>query len=261
MTLKLDKKFKYLIFSVIVSLLVLLYTRSSSTVYALAALVATFAGTLAVQHPYNKPKHILLNNILPMQLVLGSILTLENFPNLGLPVKAVFVIFMLSSFYIVSLINNVFLVVEEKNEIIPLYRVAVTWSQIIFITVAIPFFAGIFKLPVNPIVQSLVVSIASFMNAVYMIWILSFDSDSKKSRGVEPLLLGVLVAFFVFSGVISASFVPSESFLKALFGSSVLMFGLNYVNGYIKNNINKRTIYENFLITIIFFLLVFIFRN
>jgi len=259
--LKLEKKHKYLILSLIITSVVYLYSLEYRFSHALLAVMVTVAGTYLVQFPNNKLKYLLINNLLSVHLIIGVLISLFYFPNLGLPVKIVFILATFIGLYIVSLINNVFLVVEEKKDLIPLYRVAVTWSQIVFVTIAIPFFAGVFKIPTNSIFQNGIVAVSAFLFAVYTIWTLNFDPELKRVRGVEVLLWGALTAFFTFTAAVSVSFFPTESFLRALFVASVLMLGLSYLNNYLKNDITKKNLTEYFLITALFYLLLFIFRN
>ncbi len=259
--MKLDKKLKYFIHALIITVLVFLFSATGNINFAIAAVILTFTGTFVSQYPNIRPQHIIINNLMPMHLIIGTLLSLNYFPNLGLPVKIAFILALGAGFYIVSLVNNVFLVVEEKEEPIPLFRVAVTWSQILFVVVTIPFFAGLFKLPSLPFVSSVIISISAFLFTLYTFWMLEFDPEAKKVRGAEALFWGLFSSFIVFAASMSVSFVPTESFLRALFVSSVLMFCLNYVYGYIKNHITKRLITEYLLITFVFFALMFIFKN
>lgn len=261
MNLRLDKKHKYFINALLITGSVLLFSRTNDYKFALAAVIITVLGTFVAQYPNIRPQHFIINNLMPLHLIIGTLISLNYFPNLGMPVKVLFIMALGVGFYIVSLVNNVFLVVEEKEEPIPLYRVAVTWSQILFVVVTIPFFAGIFKIPVLPFISGILVSFSAFLFTIYTFWMLEFDPEAKKVRGVEAILWAVFSFFVVFTASVSVSFVPTESFLRALFVSSVLMFCLNYIYGYIKNNLTKRMITEYFLITLIFFIIMFVFRN
>lgn len=259
--IKLEKKNKYLIHAALVTGVVFLYATHLDFKWAIIAVIITLMGTFIVQYPNNKPVHFIINNLLPLHLIVGALLSLNYFPNLGLPVKIFFVISMGLGFYIVSLINNVFLVVEEKKELIPLYRVAVTWSQIIFVVITIPFFAGVFKIPANSFIQNAIVSFSSFLFATYLLWLMGFDTEAKKVRGLEYILLSLFVAFAVLVAGLSTSFIPTESFLRALFASSVLMLVLNYLSNYLKNSITKKSIIDYVLITFVFFVFLIIFAN
>jgi hypothetical protein len=261
MKLNFAKKNRYVIHALLATLSLFMFSRQPSLLWVLVCLTITLAGTFIVQYPNNQPKHFLINNLLPLHLITGALLAIYYFPNLGLIVRLFFIGGAGLGFYIVSLINNIFLVVEEKKEIIPLYRAAVTWSQIVFVVIAIPFFAGVFKIPVNALGQSLIAAFSALLFAIYLIWMLQFDSDSKRVRGVEYIIWGLVLFYMVFVSAISVSFIPSESFLKALFVASVLMFGLNFVFGYLKNNLTKRSVIQYFLITFVFFIILAIFRG
>ncbi len=256
----LDKKFRYFIHSVVVLLSIYLFSKDYDFKYAILAMVIAVMGTVFVHYPNVNWKNFFLSNILPAHLVSGTLLSLYYFPNLALPVEILFMLCAGAGFYLVSLVNNVFLVVEDKKEIIPLYRVAVTWSQIIFVTVSIPFFAGVFKLPTNSIFQNLISTFSAISFSTYLIWILHFDPDVKKARGLEIVILNLLNGFFVFTSGISSSFIPVESFLRALFVSSVLMFGISYISSHLKNSVTKRSLTESIIITFVFFALLLIFQ-
>jgi hypothetical protein len=144
------------------------------------------------------------------------------------------------------------LVVEGREEVIPLYSVATAWSQVIQVIVAIPLFSGIFKLDTSGIVQSIFVGITGFLFVVYQIWASRYDKEAKNTGVGESILLSVLGLFLVFSFSVAVSFFPSEAFLRALLISAVLMFVLNYVASYLRNDINRKMIVEFILIFSIF---------
>jgi hypothetical protein len=259
--IRFEKKHKYLMHAALVTLAVFFFAVRFDFRWAIMAIAITLVGTFVVQYPNNRPIHFIINNLLPTHLIIGALLSLYYFPNLGTPVRILFVISMGLGFYIVSLINNVYLVIEEKKELIPLYRVAVTWSQIIFVVITIPFFAGVFKIPVSSLIQNSIVSISALLFAAYLFWIMGFDPEVKKVRGVEYLLLSLFGAFSVLVAGLITSFIPTESFLRALFISSVLMFILNYLSTYLKNSITKKSVIDYVLITFVFFAFLIIFGN
>ncbi|EKD95231.1 MAG: hypothetical protein ACD_25C00010G0001, partial [uncultured bacterium] len=96
--------------------------------------------------------------------------------------------------------------------------------------------------------------------SLYQIWVTRYDKDAKNTGILEKIFLSFIVFFLVFSGVIGVSFIPSEPFLKALFTSSVAMFGLSYVGAYLKNEINKKFIFQYAFITVVFLILMVVFR-
>jgi hypothetical protein len=154
----------------------------------------------------------------------------------------------------------VFIVVEDKEDTIPLYRVAITWAQILIVIIAIPFFAGVFKIPANFIMQDLVVGASSFLFALYLLWTLGFDREVVRIGAGESIMMGLMVAFFAFSSALAVSFIPAESFLRSLLCAGSLMFGLNYMVLHYKNRLNKSIIFEYVFLLAIFLLLVLIFK-
>ncbi len=220
-----------------------------------------FIGLTYVTHfPNLKLKNILMAMLMPLSVLAGSIMSFHYFPNLG----SLFKIFTILAFagldYLILLIDNIFLVVEDRQELIPLYRVAVTWSLILQIVVAMPLFAGIFKFNINSFYQSAIVSAVAFVYCLYQIWASRYDQDAKNTGVVERIYLSLIVAYFVFSSSLGVSFFPTEAFLKALFTATVCMFGLSYTSSYLKNEITRKMIIQYCLIVLLFLLITIIFK-
>ncbi|KKS66322.1 MAG: hypothetical protein UV35_C0018G0001 [candidate division WWE3 bacterium GW2011_GWB1_42_6] len=216
--------------------------------------------TILVHYPNVTYKNIFMAVLLPMNLALGGTLALLFFPNISLIFKLSAIVAFSFLDYVILLINNVFLVIEDREEVIPLYRVAVTWSLILQIIVLIPLVASVYKFNVSSFYQAAAVAVLSFFYSLYQIWVTRYDKDAKNAGVAERIFLSLIVFFFVFAGVIGVSFVPSEPFLKALFTSSIAMFGLSYVSAYLKNEINKKFIFQYAFITMFFLVLMLIFR-
>ncbi|GIW69701.1 MAG: hypothetical protein KatS3mg101_0448 [Patescibacteria group bacterium] len=195
-----------------------------------------------------------------MNLALGGTLALMFYPNVSFGFKMMAIAIFSFLDYIVLLIDNIFLVIEGREELIPLYRVAVTWSLILQIIVYIPLVSSVFKFNFNSFWQALIVAGISFFYSIYQIWVTRYDIDAKNTGVVERVFLSLAVSFIVFASVIGVSFVPSESFLKALFTSSVAMFLLSYISAYLKNEINKKFIIQYAFICFFFLLLMVVFR-
>lgn len=262
MKFELQRKHKFLIHSLLIGALVSWFSFDSGVhrpAIFILAVTLVIVGVFVAQYPNINLRNYFMNVLLPIHLVLGAVLSLVYFPNIALPLKLIGFISFTILFYIVLLINNVFLVVEERTETIPLYRVAVTWSQIILIVVAIPFFAGVFKLPVNTFYQNIIAAFSSFLFSLYLIWSVRFDKDVKTLEAGEKYLTSLFIAFGVLIFGVSFSFVPTESFLRALFVSSVLMFFLSYFQNHFKNSITKKIVTEYLLICLFFLVLLIVF--
>jgi hypothetical protein len=261
MKIEVTKKHKYLVQALIASGVLYYFSQNMAE----RGLVATFVliayivfSSFIVHRPNSKFLNIIITAILPAGLVTGVILSLIFFPNLSLFFKVGSLFGFAILFYIISLVNNVFLVVESREEVIPLYRVASTWSKILIVIVAIPLLAGIFKISYNPLLESFLAGAASLLFYLYLVWSLRYNPDTKKYKIGEISSIVTLGVFLTISANLAVSFFPSETFLRALFVSSILIFGISYVEAHLKNVINRRLITEHLLISILFlFLLIF----
>lgn len=198
--------------------------------------------------------------ILLSHLFVGFLSTFYFFPNLGVVVKVIAFLAVGFVAYSTFLVNNVFLVVKEKGSLIPLYSAAVTWLQVLIIIISIPYFSAVYKIPTSGVVQNLLVFISTVLFIGYMIWSISFDAGIKKTNLIEKVYLALLLGFMVFVFGIGVSFIPSESFLRGLFISSLLLFCLTYVYGHYKNKLSKKLFFEYSLISLVFFIILLIFN-
>jgi len=82
----------------------------------------------------------------------------------------------------------------------------------------------------------------------------------RKISLVDLVINCLLCTFFVVSTGLAISFIPAESFLRALFSASILLFGLNYLDAYMKNRINSSLMYQYGVISLIFLIFILIFR-
>lgn len=271
MKLKIEQRQKYLIISILTVVGLFLFSSTQGGYKSLLALL-TFAvavlGSAYVQYTSVRTQSdqedfvqstILNILILPTILVVGSLLSLIYFPNLGLPIKAAALVVIGGLMYLISLMNNIFLVVYERGETIPLYRVAVTWSQILLIIVSIPFFAGIFKVPSNSFIQTAVVSLTSGLLALFFMWIQGMDEDVPKIKRGERAKNSLLISYVVALLSLGTAFFPTESFLRALLISAGLMSSLGYLQAHYKNRVTKRLVIEYAFITMVFLFLVLVF--
>ena len=202
-------------------------------------------------------KNLVLSSVVPLSMVLGLVLSQFYFPNLGIILKVLVSLFYGFIFYIILLMNNIFLVVEKRGETIPLYRVAATWAQILLIIIAIPMFAGIYKLPYNFFIQTIVVFIISLIFSFYLLWILSFDEENKKARIGEAIGISLLNGFLVGLSNLVVSFIPTEAFLRAIFSANVLLFSTSLIYEHLKNNIERGFLIRS-LLTVLFFLILIV---
>ncbi len=230
--------------------------------YALGTviLILVLVGNHIVHTPNSTIKSTVITSIVLYSLIVGFILVSAFFPNLSVLMKRLSYVLFFSLFYILSLVNNVFLVVSSREESIPLYRVAVTWSKILISLISIPLLAGLFKISVNAFGETLLILLLSILFYIYLIWFLEHDADVKNYKAGELITLIILGSFLVVLANIAVSFFPTETFLRALFVSSILIFGISYIEAHLKNSITKKLITESLTLSVIFLVLLFIFH-
>lgn len=263
MKLSLDKRQKYFLLSLATVGVLYFFEKElpeiNFTLIIISALLV-LVGSFVVHLPNSKLVNTLITSILPLALLFGYLLSLVFFPNLSEIFKLASLVAFGGLFYMISLVNNVFLVVESREEPIPLYRVAVTWSKILIAAVSIPLLAGLFKISINSFGEALLTTAVSLLFFVYLVWLLRYNPDTKKYKVGEIATVLALGAFMLPVSSLSVSFIPTETFLRALYVSSILIFGLSYIEAHLKNSITKKLISEHIAISLVFLLILFIFR-
>jgi hypothetical protein len=262
-TIRIDRKQRFLINSLILGALMYAFSFKVIETNPITLLIATaylLFSIFIVHYPNITLKNLAVSSILPLFLSYGAFLVLRYFPNLALSFRLTTIIGYAALYYVVSLVDNIFLVVNDRKEIIPLYRVAVTWSHIMIIVIAIPFYTGIFKLPINSLFQNIIIFFATLIFCLYIIWASRHDKGMKNVSVGEGTLLSIYSSFIVSGMSTAVSFFPTEAFMRALLVSSTLMFVMNYsITGYLKNEIYKKIIFEYLGIVLLFFFLTLVF--
>jgi len=258
-----SRKKRYLLQTILFAILgYFLFIYSSNALFLELGILLVFVllFLLLSHYPNVKLNNVIYGSILPFQLAISGTLFFYFYPNLSLNFKIIALGIFSLMYYVVALVDNVFFVVQDREEQIPLYRVASTWGQILAVVMAIPLYAAISKLNVFFMWQGFLMAFSALLFSFYQFWILSFDKDLKKTRVGEFMLLNLLVGFLVLVSSIAVSFLPTESFLRSLFVVSILMFGLNYTQSHLKNDITDKFLYQSFFISFIFFIILFLFK-
>ncbi|MFC1722437.1 hypothetical protein ACFL0C_02185 [Patescibacteria group bacterium] len=263
MNFRITKRHKYIIQSLIMVIYLYVFAIDPLergplffTFGAILSLVLSFAS----HFPNSKVLNTIITNIVSVFLVLGVMLSLYFFPNLSMTFRILSLLVFSAIYYLILLVNNVFLVVEDRGELIPLYRVALTWSKILIAAVTIPLLAGIFKISTLSMFEALTSVLISTVLYLYLVWSLKFNPDVKKYKVGEILTVLSFTLFIVGCASLSVSFIPTESFLRALFVSSVVLFGVSYIEAHLKNAVNRRLISEHLIISFLFLLLLLVFK-
>ena len=197
---------------------------------------------------------------LPMQLALSHLLLNFYFPNLGIVINFLGYLGLFVACYIFFLLGNVFFIVSKKGSTIPLYSAAVTWVHILIVVVSILFISGLSKTSLGFLAQNTVILIFTFLTNLYFIWAVMFDSQIRRIARTDRVVLAVVLGFLTFVSGLSVSFLPTEAFLRAIFISSIVMFNLTYIYGYLKNRLNIRNVVEHVVISAICLSILLIFR-
>jgi hypothetical protein len=239
----LSTKAKFLLLSgVNTVLLFIIYLLPLSYFYFLSAtcVSAVMIGNY-VFNSYNiSRKNFITVQILPVLLTISVLSGIYFYQSLSIYLKTFFVVASGVLLYITLLTNNIILVVKDREEPIPLYRVSLAWSQIVSIIVSIPLFTSLYKLNMYPGPIVLLVFLIVFALTYYNLWVLKIDIDVIEITTVEKTLQSSLVAWLVSLVAISVSFLSSEDFLRSVLQSLVFLGCLGYLQNYYKNIVNKR---------------------
>lgn len=196
----------------------------------------------------------------PVLVILGCFLLFLYYPNLSIFLKLISGLFYTIVLYTMLLLNNVLLVVESREVSIPVYRVALSWVQIVLLSSVLAIFTGLLRLPVHSIVQAGLIIVVSFFCYSYLFWVYSNEKEVRSVKVYEGLVL--CSAFGLLTGWSSfiTLFFPAESFLRGIFISSVFLLGLGYIQSYLKNSLSRRNIREYLLICLMFFTILMLFK-
>lgn len=264
--LEIDKRYKFLIQSVLFGISIYVASGEGFVVLGnrvpayLFGLVVVLIGTFIVHYPNTTLRNFYYALVLPVSLFFGAIMAFHTYPNLSRVFKVAGIAFFCLLYYLVCLMDNIFLVIHSRDEVIPLFRVAMTWTQIFQVLVSIPLFASIYRYPLNGFKQIALVIVITFIFNVYQMFAYRFDPDSKTTGVGEVFYLSAISSYLQFSISSALIFFPAEAFLRGLVSSAALLFGLNFVNTYLKNEINRKIIMQYTLIVILFLSLFFFFR-
>ena len=205
-------------------------------------------------------REMIFVGLTPFFLCLGVMFFYLYYPNLSITIKIVAGLFYVGLLYTLLLLNNVLLVVKGREEIIPVYRVAVGWVQIVLLSVGITVFTGLHRLPIQPLVQTLTVSLVAFFFYNYSLWVYSFEKEIRKVKTLESFVITASLAVFTGWTSFTTLFYSGETFLRGLFIASIFLLGLGYIQLYLKNSLSKKTLWDYIAVTLGFFTVLVLFK-
>jgi hypothetical protein len=264
---KIDKKYRYIINSFLITIYIYLasvvFWNSSFYLRMGFGFLIILFSSYFVHYPnvgFKNLRDSFFTLILPVYLLGSILMALKYYPNLSISFKIFMLLVSATVFYIISLVDNIFLVIRDREETIPLYRAAVPWSQILLVVVAIPLFAGVFKIPLYSFYQAMILGLLSGILNIYQFWSYRHEENLIPVRVGGSVLFSAFCAFLVFGLAIATSFMPAKAFLRGLICTAGLMFGLFYTSSFLRNSINKKLIIEYFSVILVFIALGLLFQ-
>lgn len=205
-------------------------------------------------------RELLFVGLTPFSLVLGAFFFFNYYPNLALPIKLGAGLFYAALLYTLLLLNNVLLVVKSREDVIPVYRVAINWVQIVLLSVSISLFTGMHRLAVQPVLQTAFVVLVAFNFFGYLFWVFSYEKETRQIKLYESVILAAILAMFTGWASFITLFFSAETFLRGLFVASVFLLGLGYIQLYLKNALSKNNIWNYLAICLVFFIVLVLFK-
>lgn len=205
-------------------------------------------------------KMVFFTGVTPFMLTLGCFFFYVFYPNLSQVLKILAGLFNFFLLYTLLLLNNVMLVVENREVTIPVYRVAINWVQIVLLGVSLVLFTGTFRTLFQPLVQVAMITILSYIFYQYVIWVYSNDKDIRILKSLESVVLCLAITLLVGWGASLVLFFATESFLRGIFVASVFLLGLGYIQLYLKNALSKKGVWDYLIICLVFLTILVVFR-
>lgn len=186
---------------------------------------------------------------LPALFTLGMALVLYFFPNFSLTFRTLFWFLFAFSFYIILLSVNIFNVAKRRP--LPLLRAARTASFLITLFTAFLLFTAIFKIGFLLWVKLSLIFIIAFILGLQSVWTVEVPERVTQSLVLASFLLGLGVV----ETALSLSFLPLESFFRALALTTSFYIFLGTAHQYWRKTLTLRALVEYglvaFIVTII----------
>lgn len=192
-------------------------------------------------------------SVLPVAFTLGILLTLLYFPNFSLIFRSLLSIFFGVGFYITLLAENIFRAAQERS--IPLLRPAQTASFLLTLFTAFLLFTALYKFHLPMPVGLAAIFLTAFFLAYQNLQSINLPRSLSRSILVPGLILGL--------GVVEVglciSFVPVESFFRALVLSTSFYIFLGVTQQWLRHTLRSRTLREYVLVALVVAFVTFIF--
>lgn len=257
------RRTKFLIFTIvyIFGVLSFQYSRIDKNLFIGVFTLIILVLNLLALYPGYRVKDLFHISFEPLVITISTLYGLTFFPNLNLFFKVLLVLVSGLMLYISTLTNNLTIAEKLEESSLPLFRVGLIWTQILLIIQSIPLVTVIYKLNLNFLFQSILILIYFLMASYSYLHTLLLTKKEEEIKRSEIAALIIQMTFMPFVGSLAISFIPTESFLRATFITSIFMGMVGYVRNYLENSITKRLVIQYSLIFLFFLLAVILFKN
>jgi hypothetical protein len=253
------RRTKFLIFTIlyIFGLLSFRFFTSTPNLFVLLFLFSVLIINLIALYPGYRVKDLFYISFEPIVIATSTLYGLLFFPNLNIYFQVILILVSGVMLYISTLTNNLIIAEKIEDASLPLFRVALLWTQILLILQSIPLITVIYKLNLPFYIQSIII-LSYFLLASYSyLHTLLLNNKEARVDDRELFVLVIQMGSLPFIASLYTSFMPAESFLRATFITSVYMGVVGYIRNYLENSITKKLIVQYSAI-IIFFLLALV---
>lgn len=257
------RRTKFLIFTIfyIFGLIFFQAQNTYNGLYFLIFILLVFIANLLVLYPGYRVKDLFYISFEPLIISISTVFGLIFFPNLNIFFKIILILVSGGMVYISTLTNNLTIAEKIEESSLPLFRVALLWTQILLILQSIPLLTVIYKLNLPFYLQSFFILIYFILASFLYLHTLLLSRKQEEIGKKELNTLIIQMGWIPFLASLAVSFIPAESFLRATFVTSVYMGMVGYIRNYIENSITKKIIVQYSLIALFFLVALILFRN
>lgn len=216
---------------------------------------------LVALYPGYRVKDLFYISFEPAIITISTLYGLVFFPNLNIFFKVILIMISGGMLYISTLTNNLIIAEKIEESSLPLFRVALLWTQILLILQSIPLITVIYKLNLPFYLQSIFVLIYFVLASYSYLHTILLSRKEEEIERREFVILILQMGILPFLASLAVSFIPTESFLRGTFITSVYMGIVGYIRNYLENSITKKLIIQYSAIIIFFLIALILFKN
>lgn len=257
------RRTKFLILTIfyIFGLLSFQYSSFNQNIFISLFVFIVLILNLIALFPGYRVKDLFYISFEPAIITISTLYGLVFFPNLNIFFKIILILLSGGMLYISTLTNNLVIAEKIEDSSLPLFRVALLWTQILLILQSIPLITVIYKMNLPFFVQSLLVFIYFLLASYSYLHTILLSRREENINSKEITVLIFQMGLLPFLASLAISFIPTESFLRGTFITSVYMGIVGYTRNYLENSITKKLIIQYSSIVIFFLIALILFKN